>query len=168
MTHPFVRLQKGCLPAQSQEHGLETRGSTITWGELDYTAVGPVSAPLCEEEHSKGPTKLPPAGYWYTCFWQNCLKQTQWGWHEGPAPCSSIGIYKRTPEWPGPPLAPHSLHRWEQVHNEHMWRVSKKESAEAVVNVILPVSSSSMASLVVGQWWSGSAYPWRDKQTFIS
>ncbi len=36
-----------------------------------------------------------------------------------------------------------------------------KGSGEAVV----PVTSFSMTGLVVGQWWSGEAYPWRDAQT---
>ncbi len=38
-------------------------------------------------------------------------------------------------------------------------------SGEAVENVMLPVTSFSMTGLVVGQWWSGELYPWRDAQT---
>ncbi len=37
-----------------------------------------------------------------------------------------------------------------------------KGSGEAVENVMLPVTLFSMTGLVVGQWWSGEAYPWRD------
>ncbi len=40
-----------------------------------------------------------------------------------------------------------------------------KGSGEAVENITLPVTSFSMTGLVVGQWWSGEAYPRRDAQT---
>ncbi len=40
-----------------------------------------------------------------------------------------------------------------------------KGSGDAVENVMLPLTSFSMTGLVVGQWWSGEAYPWRDAQT---
>ena len=70
------------------------------------------SAPLCDKEpekHCQIPSKWPPAGYWCTCFWPNCQKQTPWGWPEGtlssrgtwahsPAQCSSIGIFMSEPQ----------------------------------------------------------------------
>ena len=68
--------------------------------------------------------------------------------------CSSIGIYKRTPELAGLPLASSSLHRWEQVHTEHITGV--KESGDNVVNVTLPVTSSSMTARNVSQSVSDS------------
>ena len=40
-----------------------------------------------------------------------------------------------------------------------------KESGEDKENTMLPASSFRMTGLVVGQWWSGEAYPWRDAQT---
>lgn len=39
-----------------------------------------------------------------------------------------------------------------------------KGSGEAVENIMLSVTSSSMTGLAVGQRWSGEAYPWRDAQ----
>ena len=85
MAHPYVWSQEGllCHPAQSQEHGGDTRRSAITQGELEgiNQAAGPVSATLCEEEqeeHCQSTTKSPP-GYWCACFWPNCQKQTPWG-----------------------------------------------------------------------------------------
>lgn len=53
-----------------------------------------------------------------------------------PAPCSSTGIYQRTPE-----LAPGSLHIWEQVLTEYVTEV--KDFGDAV-NVILPVTVNDM------------------------
>ncbi len=39
-----------------------------------------------------------------------------------------------------------------------------KESGDAVENVMLSATSSSMISLAVGQWWSGEEYLWRVAQ----
>ena len=51
-------------------------------------------------------------------------------------------------------------------HRAHVTGV--KESGDTVVNVMLPVTSSSLTSLVLGQRWSGGAYPWRVTQTPIA
>lgn len=45
------------------------------------------------------------------------------------------------------------FHRWEQ---------------ESVANIMLPVTLCSMTGLLVGQWWSGEAYPWRGTQLCVS
>ena len=121
----------------------------------------------CVSKHNLkiSPIKWPPAGYWCACIWPNCQKQTPWGRHEGPtsssetcahspARCSSVSIHQRTLELASLPLAPRSLHRWERVHTEH-WVSGVKASGDVVVNVMLLVTSSSVTSLVVGQWWSG-------------
>ncbi len=121
MAHQYMPLLEGlqCLPAQSQEHGGDSRRQTFTLGAIP--SAGPaVSAPLCEEgqdEHCQNPTKWPPADLWCECLWPNNHKQTPWGWAEGPtsssgpcAPCpalwSSTGICHWTPELADPPLAP--------------------------------------------------------------
>ena len=89
-------------------------------------------------------TKWPSASYWCGCFWPNRHKQPPWVWHEGPtssrgtcahrpALCSLIGISERTPELEDAPLAPRSLLRWEQVHNEHMWQACKSLETSSVM-----------------------------------
>lgn len=158
-----------CLPAQSQAHG-------VCYTRRD----GPLFVPLCEEApvppHCQSPTKWPLAGYWCAWYWPDCQKQTPWVWHEGPMSssgtcaqspvlCSSIGICRRTPVLAGPPLALCCLDRWEQVHTDHMWRTWK--SLETLWWT-LPVTSSSMIVLVLGQWWSRRAYLWRLSQTSMS
>ena len=45
--------------------------------------------------------------------------------HTGVHVSDRTGLCVRTPELAGPPLAPHSLHRWEQVHTEYMWQAWK-------------------------------------------
>ena len=141
--HPYMRSQESLLCLKSLE---ETPGDpAVAQGELDRAVEGHQSSSrtgICffvwgRTEDCQSPTKWPPAGYKCACFWPNCQKQTPWGWHEGPttssgtcahspATCISIGLCQRTPELAGPPLAPHSLHRWEPVHTEHMWKSLEK------------------------------------------
>ena len=73
-----------------------------------------------------------------------------------PAPCNSVGICQRTPE-----LA--VLFTVESMFTISTWQTWK--SGDAVGNVMLPATSSSMTGLAVGQWWSGEAYPWSVAQT---
>ncbi len=109
-------------------------------------------------------------GRWCECLWPNNQKQTSWGWPEGPmsssGPCdhcpalwSSIGIC----HWIGR-FATCTL-CFSQMRAGSPWAhvTDVKGSGEAVENVMLPVTSFSMTGLVVGQWWSGEAYPWRER-----
>ena len=107
-------------------------------------------------------TKWPPTGYCCSFFWPNGQKLTPWGWHEGqmsssgtcahsPAPCSSIGIHERETRvsWSaiGAPFSSQMRagSNWAQV-------TGVKVSGDAMVDIVLPVTSSS--SLAVDQWWS--------------
>lgn len=65
------------------------------------------------------------------------------GWSEGPtsssescdpwlAPWSLIGIFHRIPELAGTPEAPCAVHRWQQVHPEHMSHVTGRCAAFSV------------------------------------
>ena len=74
-----------------------------------------------------------------------------------PAPCSLIDIHERSPELAGPPLAPVLF--TDESRFTHVTGV--KEFGENVGTVMLPVTSSTMTCLSVGQWWSGEACPWR-------
>ena len=179
MAHPYVLWQESlpCLQAQSQDYGANTRKRVTTQAELwkgNNPAARPVSAPLCRRQHCQSPMKLHPACYSCAFFWPNCQNQTPWGCHEGstsssricahsPALCSSICICQRTPELAVSPLVPCSLQTWMKVHYLHV--TDMKESGDAVANIMLPATSSSMTGLAVGQWWSGKAYPWRVAQT---
>lgn len=68
---------------------------------------------------------------------------------------SSIAInFRRTPALRGPPLVPCA---WcTLVHPEHVTDVNR--SGEAMEDVMLPVTSFMVTSLVLGQWWSGEAW----------
>ena len=134
-----------CLSAQSYEHGGDTRRQATIWEELDMAVERHL--PICRI----GLCSFVRGGTWGALpeHLQNDLQQatgvhvsdqtvrnSPWGWDDGPmsssgtcahspALCSSTGICEKTPELAGPPLAPHSLHRWEQVHTEHMWQAWK-------------------------------------------
>lgn len=138
--------------------GVDLRPECFRFNSTNWSALG---------------AEWPPAGHW--CEWPKNRKQTSWGWPEGtmscswpcahrPAPWSSTGICKRTPEVATPPLVPCIFHRWKQVS---LWApvIVVKESREDKENAILLATLFSLTGLVVGQWWSGESYPWRDAQT---
>ncbi len=120
---------------------------------------------LCADEHCQSPTKWPPAGHWWECLWPNTQKQTSWGWPEGLRPLVGPVF---TARHCGARLAFAIEHQnWQVRHwhpvlftDESRFPLSTRHvngSGEAVEN--------SMTGLVLGQWWSGEAYPWRDAQT---
>ena len=176
MAHPYVLSQEGLLCLPAQERGGDARRQTLTQGELERAKEGQQpSICSCVWGGTGGallePYKLTSSGL-LVCIFLTKLSETPWAWHEGstspsgisaysPALCSSIGICQTTPELAGFPLTPRSLCSWEQVHST--WDM--KESGDVVANVILPVTSSSMNGLAVGQWWCGEAYHWRVAQT---
>ncbi len=57
---------------------------------------------------------------------------------------------------------PHSFHKWEQVHTEHVTDV--KHSGDVMGTIYLPATSYSMTRSAVGYWWSGEKCPWRVTQ----
>ena len=137
--HPYVRSQEGllCLPAQSQEHGGDTRRPELKRAEQSCRVLTHQQDRyllLCageQQEHCQSSTKWPPAGYWCACFWPNRQKQTPWGpddleWDLCSQP-STEQLDWHLPIWQlaGLPLAPRSLHRWDKVHTEHMWQAWK-------------------------------------------
>lgn len=86
-----------------------------------------------------------------------CMSLIRLGWNEGltslvglnvhsPPLKTLTGIIQRAPEPSGP--MSNSLHRWEQVHTEHMWQT--EESGNTVVHAV----SSSVIGLAVDQWES--------------
>ena len=160
MAHPFMQSQEVCLPAQSKEHGQETRGSTITWREVNRAVE--VHQPssrtgiCCFVWRGTGGAWLESykmtSSRLMVCMFLTKLSETDsmrvaWGpstvhLRESPRmDRSSIGTPFSSQMGAGS--------QWARVTG------IKKESADAMVNVILPVSSSSMASLAVDQWWSG-------------
>lgn len=67
--------------------------------------------------------------HWYEGLWPDNEKQTSWRWPEGstccahcPALWSRVGICHSILELAGPPLVLCTLHWWEHVHLEHMWK----------------------------------------------
>ena len=119
-----------------------------------------------QEEHCQSSTKCPPAGSCVHVSNQTVRDRL----HEGgmracrplvrpvpTAPCSSIGFHQRTPELAGRPLAPGSLHRWEQVHTELMWQAWKSlETPWWTLSCLYHHPAWPVCQWVSdGQWWSG-------------
>ncbi len=166
----YVPLPEGllCLPAQSQEYGGDSRRQAVTLGELDRAVDGPEPISrtgICSFVQMSTAralqNDLQQVRMSLTKYSETDFMRVAWGATSSSGPCahcpalwSSIGICHWTPELAGPPLAPCAFHRWEQVPLS-TWHVNG--SGEAVEN--------NMTGLVLGQWWSGEAYPWRDAQT---
>lgn len=70
-----------CLPAQSQEHGIDSRKWAYTLGELDRaievlnSSAGLISAPLCKEEQEEAYTLT----YRRPMVWISLAKQSEIG-----------------------------------------------------------------------------------------
>lgn len=72
-----------------------------------------------------------------------------------PMLCNSTGIHQRISELTGPPQAPSSPYRWDQVYTEYMWPALKSlETPRKMLH--WHATSSSMTGLAVGQWQAGS------------
>lgn len=50
------------------------------------------------------------------------MRATGGGCAYSSTPCRTFDIYQRTPRLANLPLAPIALHRWKQVHTDHMWQ----------------------------------------------
>ena len=177
MAHSYVRSQEGllCLPAQTQEHGGDTRRPAVTWGELDRAVEGhqPSSRTSICFFMRGGTGGALPEPYKMTSSrilvsYQNCQKQTR---HEGPttssglcahspALCHSIAVCQRAPELAGLQTgAPFSSQMWASSHWAHVTGV--KESGEAVVNIVLPCNIVQHDWFGAGSVMVWEAYPWR-------
>ena len=181
MAHQNVQSQEGflCLPAQSQEHGGDARWPAVTQGELDRAVEGhQPSSRTCICSFVWGGTGgALPEPYKMTssrllvCRFLTKLSETDymrvaWGPTSSsgtcahcPAPCSSIGIRQRTLEIARSATGdPFSSKMRAGSHWAHVTGV--KESGNAVVNIILPVTSSSMTGLAVGRTDLHVIVPW--------
>ncbi len=163
-----------CLPTQSQEHGGDSRRQAFTLGAIP--SAGPVSAPLYKEgqdEHCQNPTKWPPADLWCECLWQKNINRLLEGGlrarHPLVAPVltarhrgARLAFAVEHQNWQICHWHP-VLHRWQQVtlntcdRCERVWR--SRGECYAACNIV------QHDGLMVGQCWSGEAYPWRDTQT---
>ncbi len=167
------------MPAQFHEHWGDTWRWTVERTGMEGLEAGLLYDPLCKEELDElcqSPPKWPPAGYWCALLtklsgtdsmrvawgpdvllWDLCSQTStmQLDWHmpvNTRIGRSAIGAPFSSGIRPG-------LH-WAHVSD-------LKESVNAMENIMLPTTSSSMTFSVVGQWWSGEEYPSRVTQTSI-
>lgn len=154
------------LPAQSQECWRGARRLAFTWGDLERAAEGCKSSTwtaICSFVRRATGEALPER--LLVCVFLTKLSESDFmtvaqrptslcgTCAHRPVLCRSPDICQRTLELGVLSLAPHSLHRWEQVHTEYMWQATgMRESGDAAVHLMLPATSFGITNLAASQW----------------